>query len=179
MHFYLCNHSNQGLSVSINFIEICRSPRANSIFAKFDNIRFNVAVLTFFLVAQLVGASGGLQFLAEFVVTVVGFLLGGYSTVSTNGFENWFCFFCLSSVSFWGYLFARVGMSTCIKSSKYSTASSFLTVSFLLIFSIWSTLLFNFDHDFPSGVMVLRFRNMPHPKGSATDILSGRHIMKA
>lgn len=147
-------------------------------FAKFDNIRLNMAILTFFLVAQLVGASGGLQFLAEFVVTVAGFLLGGFSTVSSNGFENWFCFFCLSSVSFWGYLFARVGLSICMRKSKSSTASSFLSASFLLIFSIWTSSLFNFDQEFPAGVMVVRFKNVINPKGSATDILSGRHILK-
>ena len=159
-------------------MEISRSPQVSGVFAKFDNIRFHVAVLIFFLVAQLVGASGGLQFLAEFVVTAVGFLLGGYSTISSNGFENWFCFFCLSSVSFWGYLFARVGISTSTRKARSSTASFFLTASFLLMLSIWSSSMFNFDQDFPTGVMLIRYGNVDNPRGSITDVLSGRQIME-
>jgi hypothetical protein len=176
-HFFtLC--SQQGLSMSLNFMEICRAPPVSGIFAKFDNICLNVAVIMFFLIGQLVDSSGGLQFLAEFVVTAVGFLLGGCSTVSSNGLENWFCFFCLSSIAFLGYLFARVGVSTCIRKKKCWSASSLLRFSFLLMFSIWLSSIAITDLGFPTSVMIKRFQNLVDPKGSAKDVLSGRYIMK-
>ncbi len=160
--------------MSINFMEICRAPPVSGIFAKFDNIRLNVAVIIFFLIGQLVGSSGGLQFLAEFVVTAVGFLLGGCSTVSSNGLENWFCFFCLSSIAFWGYLFARVGVSSCVRKKAACSASSLLLFSFLLMVSIWMTSIASYDLDFPTSAMIIRFRNLVDSKGSAKDVLSGR-----
>lgn len=159
-------------------MEICRAPPASGIFAKFDNIRLNVVVIMFFLIGQLVGSSGGLQFLAEFVVTAVGFLLGGCSTVSSNGLENWFCFFCLSSIAFWGYLFARVGVSTCMRKKRSCSASSFLLFSFFLMLSIWISAAFNHDLDFPTSLMIIRFRTLVNAKGSAMDALSGRHTLK-
>lgn len=73
----------------------------------------------FFLAGQLVGSSGGILFLAEFVVTTVGLVLGGAATISTNAFESWICFFCLSSTAFWGYLLARVSLANSVRLDRH------------------------------------------------------------
>mmetsp|Transcript_21719 Transcript_21719/g.25080 ORF Transcript_21719/g.25080 Transcript_21719/m.25080 type:complete len:186 (+) Transcript_21719:4489-5046(+) len=171
--------SSQGLSMSINFMEICRAPQVSGILSKFDNMQLNVAVIMFFLVGQLVGSSGGVQFLAEFVVTVVGLLLGGAYSVSTSTLESWFCFFCLGLTAFWGYLLARVCVSTCIRGRrKSSSTSSLLLFSFLLVLSIWLPNCTNKNLDYPARIMIIRFGDIAETISSRKNVLSGQYIMK-
>ena len=51
-----------------------RSSAKRSIFRPFS---LNTVIIGFFLIGQLVGSSGGVLFLAEFVVTSVSLVLGG------------------------------------------------------------------------------------------------------
>ena len=70
---------NQGLSMSLYYIEVFRAPHVTGLFAKFDHMPLHLVVTASILMGQLVGSSGGILFLAEFVVTAVGLILGGES----------------------------------------------------------------------------------------------------
>lgn len=142
--------------MSLNYMEISRTPRSISVLSKFRHMRFEVFVTMFFLVGQLVGSSGGILFLAEFVVTTVGLLLGGAATISTNAFESWVCFFCLSSTAFWGYLLARVSLANGVRQNKQGCCPSLLLmISFFVFLVLWiaSTLLCEWE--LPTTIMIV------------------------
>lgn len=144
-----------GLSMSLNYMEISRTPRSISVLSKFRHMRFEVFVTMFFLVGQLVGSSGGILFLAEFVVTTVGLILGGAATISTNAFESWVCFFCLSSTAFWGYLLARISLANSVRQNKQGCPSLLLILSFFVFSVLWfaSTLLCEWE--LPTTIMIV------------------------
>jgi hypothetical protein len=96
-HFFLnavtvfCCSIGLGMSMSIQAMETGRgmaavsdsnSPNARSVFRPHG---LNTIVIGFFLVGHLVGSSGGILFLAEFVVTSVSLVLGGAGTISASG----------------------------------------------------------------------------------------------
>lgn len=160
-----------GLSMSLNYMEISRTPRSISVLSKFRHMRFEVFVTMFFLVGQLVGSSGGILFLAEFVVTTIGLVLGGAATISTNAFESWVCFFCLSSTAFWGYLLARVSLANGVRQQSQrqqgvgaggvvSMASSscpslLLIVSFFVFLVLWITSTLLCEWELPTTIMIV------------------------
>jgi hypothetical protein len=104
-------------------------------------------VITSFLVGQLVGSSGGIMFLAEFVVTSVSLVLGGAGTVvSASAMESWGCMFCLSSTAFWGYLLARVAIVDGVRSKRKGYTSFLLSNCIVLLCLFWiSVLVMPFD----------------------------------
>lgn len=109
-----CCSIGLGMSVSLQSMETGRgipssssNPPGRSIFRP---VGLNTVVIGFFLIGQLVGSSGGVLFLAEFVVTSVSLVLGGAGTISASAMESWGCFFVLSTTAFWGYVFARVAL---------------------------------------------------------------------
>jgi len=165
---------SMGLSMSLNYMEISRTPRSISVLSKFRHMRFEVFVTMFFLVGQLVGSSGGILFLAEFVVTTIGLVLGGAATISTNAFESWVCFFCLSSTAFWGYLLARVSLANGVRQQSQrqqgvavrgvgaaaSMASSscpslLLIVSFFVFLVLWITSTLLCEWELPTTIMIV------------------------
>jgi len=92
------NPNPKGLSTSLNHMETSRTPGGQNAILRFDKMRLHVAIILFFMIGQIVGSSGGIHFLAEFIVTAVGLLLGGAATVSTVGLQCWLYFSGLSSV---------------------------------------------------------------------------------
>lgn len=152
---------SMGLSMSLNYMEISRTPRSISVLSKFRHMRFEVFVTMFFLVGQLVGSSGGILFLAEFVVTTIGLVLGGAATISTNAFESWICFFCLSSTAFWGYLLARVSLANGVRQTKQGCPSLLLILSFFVFTVLWITLTLLCEWELPTTIMIVHPGWMP------------------
>jgi len=64
-----------GLSMSLQYMEIGNGSLSPG--RIFKPMRLNVVIVTSFLFGQLVGSSGGVLFLAEFIVTTISLLLGG------------------------------------------------------------------------------------------------------
>ena len=109
---------------------------------------------------QLLGSSGGVLFLAEFVVTSISFILGGAGTISASSVESWGCFFCLSSTAFWGYLFGRVALmdgiirqKRFVQSSLFSTTLLCASLAAVLFMWVWILL---WRWDVPASLMILR-----------------------
>ena len=89
------------------------------------------------LIGQLVGSSGGTMFMAEFIVTSISLILGGAGTISASAMESWGCFFCLSSMAFWGYLFGRVALMDGIRHKRRVYSTIFLSKSVSFLFCFW------------------------------------------
>jgi len=155
---FFCSIS-MGLTLSLNYMEISQAPYVSSVVSKFAHMRFHVALTLSWLIGQLVGSSGGILFLAEFVVTSVGLLVGGAATISTNAIESWFRFFGLSSTAFWGYLLARVGLSNSIRQKECVTSSALLFVSFCFMLMLWIIIIAFCTWDLPPTVMILHTRS--------------------
>jgi hypothetical protein len=116
----------------------------------------NTVVIAFVLIGQLVGSSGGLFFLAEFVITAVSLVLGGAGTVSTSAMESWACFFCLSTTAFWGYIVARVALMDGTRNEKLGTSGVFLRTSLVGVSLLWMLTLMIWEWDVPSSTMIIR-----------------------
>lgn len=117
-----------------------------------------------FFVSQLLGSSGGVLFLAEFVVTSISFILGGAGTISASSIESWGRFFFLSLTAFWGYLFGRVSFmdgiirqKRLVRSKGYS--SFLLCTSLAVVFVLW-ILVFLWGWDVPVSIMIVRQGNL-------------------
>ena len=95
-------------------------------------------VILGFLVGQLVGGSGGVLFLAEFVVTSISLVLGGAGTISAHAMESWGTFFCLGVAAFWGYLFGRVSIMEGIKQKRSGFSSIMLCFSLVVLAMLWT-----------------------------------------
>lgn len=128
--------NQQGISMSLESIEITRRTTSNGVLSLIKPRRFNTLVVGFILMGQLVGSSGGIMFLAEFVVTSVCLLIGGI-TITARALESWITFFCLSSTAFWGYVFARLGVLDGIKKKRCGLPSLLLCLSLWLALGMW------------------------------------------
>ena len=95
-----------------------------------------------FLVGQLIGSSGGVLFLAEFVVTSISLVLGGAGTISANAMESWGTFFTLGMTAFWGYLFGRVSIMEGIKQKRSGFSSIMLCFSLFVLALLWTIAFF-------------------------------------
>lgn len=108
------------------------------------------------LIGHLVGCSGGILFLAEFVVTSLSLVLGGAATISSNAIESWIYFSCYSTVAFWGYLIARVGLVTGMRRKKCSGPSLCFVLLLSLASGVWTFCLMFCDWDLPTKTMIIR-----------------------
>ena len=119
-------------------------------------LTLNTVIIAFFLVGQLVGSSGGVLFLAEFVVTTMSLLLGGAGTISASAMESWGCFFCLSSTAFWGYLFARVALIDGIRHKRRRPSSVVLCACLVGIAGLWVASLWMWTWEMPPNLIIVR-----------------------
>jgi hypothetical protein len=94
------------------------------------------------LIGQLIGSSGGVLFLAEFVVTSISLVLGGAGTISANAVESWGTFFSLGITAFWGYLFGRVSIMEGIKQKRSGFSSIMLCFSLFVLALLWTIAFF-------------------------------------
>ena len=143
-----------GLSMSLQYMEQGNgslSPRRI-----FKPMRLNVVIITSFLFGQLVGSSGGILFLAEFVVTTISLLLGGAATISTNAVESWMTFFFLSATSFVGYLFARVALVDNTRNKRGGVPSFLLLLSLILLSCLTVCTFLFLEWEIPSTALIIR-----------------------
>ena len=61
---------------------------SGSVGAVLKSLNLVTLVSLSFLLGQLLGSSGGVLFLAEFVVTSISFILGGAGTISASSVES-------------------------------------------------------------------------------------------
>lgn len=115
-------------------------------------------------VGQVIGSSGGVNFLAEFIVTSTSFLLGGVATISSSAVESWLVFASLSTAAFWGFLFARIGLLDGMKISARTPSSSFLLRSTLFVVTVvWISYMLLDDWMAPCTVMLKRRHTSSEP----------------
>jgi hypothetical protein len=165
----------QGFNTSLTYMESTVSPDGPNNFVRFERMRLHVAVTLMITVGQVVGTSGGAHFLAEFVVTAVGLLLGGATTVSTSGLECWVYFIGLSSVAFWGYFLARVALATHIRYRTSGLATILLSISSLTASLVWIGAVKSCEDSLPAVLMILRFQDPDRDK--VQEVLSGMHLL--
>lgn len=150
-----------GMSMSLRSLETGITGAAfGSVGSMLKSLNLATMVILSFLLGQLLGSSGGVLFLAEFVVTSISFILGGPGTISASSVDSWSCFFFLSSTAFWGYLFGRVALMDGIIRQKRFVKSSVFTTS-LLCASLTVALLawvvmFLWRWDVPVSLVILR-----------------------
>ena len=105
---------------------------------------------------QMVGSSGGILFLAEFIVTSVSLLLGGAGTMSVDTLFSWFTFLFYSTFAALGYVISRAAMVQGIKNKKRCLSSIFLCVSIILAPCSWWLMAIYIRWDFPVPLVVSR-----------------------
>lgn len=105
---------------------------------------------------QLVGSSGGVLFLAEFIVTSISLVLGGAGTVSASAMESWGVFFCLALTGFWGYLFGRVAIMEGFRQKKTGFSSTMLCISLAIVVSLWLVALLAWKWESPIQLIIAR-----------------------
>lgn len=133
--------SLQGMSLTIESMEIIRRTTSSGVLSLAKPRRLNTLVIGFILIGQLVGSSGGILFLAEFIVTTISLLLGGAATVTTRAIESWITFLCLSSTSLWGFLSARLGLLDGMRKKRRGFPSNILCASLCSGVAMWITVL--------------------------------------
>lgn len=124
-----------------------------------------------FLIGQLVGSSGGVLFLAEFVVTSISLLLGGAGTISASAMESWGTFFCLAVTAFWGYLFGRVSIMEGIKQKRSGFSSIMLCFSLFVLAVLWLIAMFAWKWECPIELVIQR----PTMHQTVTSWISNEH----
>ena len=149
-----------GMSLTIESMEIVRRTTSNGILSLAKPRRLNTLVIGFILIGQLVGSSGGVLFLAEFIVTTISLLLGGAATVTSRAIESWITFLCLSSTSLWGFLSARLGLLDGMRKKRRGFPSNILCASLCSGVAMWITVLSDggFNDVSPGEVMVALLR---------------------
>jgi hypothetical protein len=105
---------------------------------------------------QLVGSSGGVLFLAEFVVTSISLILGGAGTISAIAMESWGIFFCLSTAAFWGYIFGRVAVMEGIRQKRSGFSSIVLCISLGVVLVLWLVAFLAWKWEVPVQLVILR-----------------------
>jgi hypothetical protein len=105
---------------------------------------------------QLVGSSGGVIFLAEFVVTSISLILGGAGTISATAMESWGIFFFLSTTAFWGYLFGRVAVMEGIRQKRRVFSSIVLCISLGAAVVMWLFAFLAWKWEVPVQLVILR-----------------------
>ena len=143
-----------GLSMSLQYME--QGNGSISSRRIFKPMRLNVVIITSFLFGQLVGSSGGILFLAEFVVTTISLLLGGAATISTNAVESWMTFFFMSATSFVGYLFARVALVDNTRNKRGGVPSLLLLLSIVVLSCLTVCTFLFLEWEIPPTALIVR-----------------------
>jgi len=107
--------------------------------------KLNTHVIGFITIGQLVGSSGGIIFLAEFIVTLLAVLLGGAATVTSITLESWITFFCLASTALWGFVFARLGLLDGMRKKRRGVPSALLCAALCSAITMWAIVLTSVD----------------------------------
>ncbi|KAG7347049.1 hypothetical protein IV203_006118 [Nitzschia inconspicua] len=123
----VCSSSiSLGMTMSLKSMETTQiGISTKSILSLFRAQGLLVITMTGFHVGLLVGSSGGVLFVAEFIVISISLLVGGTGTISAASIDSWITFFCLSVASFPAYVFARVAV---IESFRLKKCGYSLTV---------------------------------------------------
>lgn len=144
-----------GMSVSLHSMEKGASGvSVSSNGSLITTLSLVTVVILACLVGQLVGSSGGTMFLAEFIVTSISLILGGAGTISASAMESWGCFFVLSGIAFWGYLFGRVALMDGMRSKRNSYASLLLSKSVTVLCVFWMLVLIFGRWERPVDILV-------------------------
>ena len=104
----------------------------------------------------MVGSSGGILFLAEFIVTSVSLLLGGAGTMSVDTMQSWFIFIFFSSFAALGYAIGRAGIVEGFRNKKRCLSSILLCVSIILAPCSWWIVAIYTPCEFPVRLIVNR-----------------------
>lgn len=126
-----------GMSMSVESLENLRRSTSTGVLSMVKPRRLNSLVIGYIMVGQLVGGSGGVIFLAEFVVTSICLILGGAATISSRAVESWITFVCLASTAFWGFVFARLGLLDAVRKRRRGIPSALLCASLCSAFMMW------------------------------------------
>ena len=113
-------------------------------------------MLSINLPEQLVGSSGGVLFLAEFVVTYISLVVGGTGTIFAMAIESGGTFFCLSTTAFWGYLFGRVAVIEGIRQKCRGFSSIGLCISLCVMLVLWLVAFLAWKWEGPVQLVILR-----------------------
>jgi hypothetical protein len=130
-----------GLSMSLQSMETGRTgvvTTASTTGSMITTMSLVTVVILAFLVGQLVGSSGGVLFLAEFIVTTISLILGGVGAISASAMESWFTFFCFAFTAFIGYLLGRVAVMEGIRQKRSGFSSIMLCVTLVGILIFWT-----------------------------------------
>lgn len=133
------------MSLSLESMEIVRRTTSTGVLSMIKPRRTNTLVIGYITVGQIVGGSGGIFFLAEFIVTTISLILGGAATLTSTGLENWITFFCLASTAFWGFVFARLGLLDGMRRKRRGTPSALLCASWCSAITMWIVVLTQAD----------------------------------
>lgn len=150
------------MSLSLESMEIVRRTTSNGVLSVIKPRRLNTMVIGFITIGQLVGSSGGIIFLAEFVVTAISLLLGGAATITSRTIDAWITFFCLSSTAFWGFVFARLGLLDGMRKKRCGIPSALLCASLCSAMTMWVIVLTHVDWYSlsPGSLIVAQAREM-------------------
>lgn len=108
------------------------------------------------LCCQMVGSSGGILFLAEFIVTSVSLLLGGAGTMSVDTMQSWFTFLFYSTFAAFGFAIGKASIEQGVKKKSRCLSSILLCVSIILApCSLWLMAIF-IPWDFPVPLIIRR-----------------------
>lgn len=83
--------------------------------------------------AKMVGSSGGILFLAEFIVTSISMLLGGGGTMSVDTMLSWFTFIFHLTFAALGFFIGRAAIERGIKRQKGCRSWIVLCLTFFLV----------------------------------------------
>ncbi|KAL9183382.1 hypothetical protein ACHAXT_005169 [Thalassiosira profunda] len=157
-----CCGISYGMSLSLESMEIVRRTTSTGVLSMVKPRRLNTLVVGFVTIGQLVGSSGGVVFLAEFVVTAISLLLGGAAAVTSRALESWITFFCLSSTCFWGFVSARLGLLDGMRNKRRGIPSLLLCASLCTAVTMWALVLTHVDWYSlsPGSIMIAQLREM-------------------
>jgi hypothetical protein len=108
------------------------------------------------LTGQLVGSSGGVMFLAEFLFTFVSLFLGSAATLSFGSKESWGCVIVLSSMAFFGFILGRGAILEGARHRRRCYASILLPRILVLLVLLCTIALVFAEWDSPVSLLAVR-----------------------
>lgn len=119
------------------------------------------------------------MFLAEFVVTSISLLLGGAATVTSRALESWITFFCLASTSFWGFVFARLGLLDGMRKKRRGVPSALLCASLFVAMTMWLIVLTHVDWSSlsPGNLVMAQAREFIFDMRNRSSLMRGSSLL--